>query len=139
MLWVPSLEADWRVVFRKVLVRSLRSDLFQKIHSFSFEEASKHEAASLITRITNDSSQLQVFANGLMRIFVKAPILVVGAFIMVSLLSLKLAAILLVVIPLIVLFLYLSLKIAFPYFAKCSKILIEIIQLFESTYQEFEL
>ncbi|MDF2557412.1 MAG: transporter [Bacillales bacterium] len=99
----------------------LRSDLFQKIHSFSFEEASKHEAASLITRITNDSTQIQNFANGLMRIFVKAPILAIGAFIMVALLSLKLAAILLVVVPLIVLFMYLSLKIAFPYFAKMQQ------------------
>lgn len=99
----------------------LRSDLFKRIHSFSFEEASKHEAASLITRITNDSSQIQNFANGLMRIFVKAPILAIGAFIMVTLLSLKLAAILLVVVPLIVLFMYLSLKIAFPYFAKMQQ------------------
>ncbi|RAN83856.1 ABC transporter, partial [Bacillus sp. SRB_28] len=52
----------------------LRSDLFKKIQTLSFENIDKFDRASLITRLTNDVTQVQVFVNGLMRIFVKAPL-----------------------------------------------------------------
>src|SRR5665811_839669 len=52
----------------------LRSDLFKKIQGFSFENIDKFEGATLVTRLTNDVTQVQNFVNGLMRILVKAPI-----------------------------------------------------------------
>src|SRR5690348_10137478 len=51
----------------------LRSDLFRKIQSFSFENLDKFDRASLVTRLTNDVTQVQAFVSGLMRIFMKAP------------------------------------------------------------------
>lgn len=51
----------------------LRLDLFRKIQTLSFKNIDQFERASLITRLTNDVTQVQIFANGLMRIFVKAP------------------------------------------------------------------
>lgn len=101
----------------------LRSDMFKKINSFSFQELGKHQAATLITRITNDTTQLQHFANGMMRVFVKAPILCVGSFVMVVLLNPRLIAILAVIAPVITLLIYFSMRVGFPLFAKMQTLL----------------
>jgi len=47
----------------------LRYDLFEKIIYFSEESVDKIESGSLITRMTNDTSQVILFVNGIMRIF----------------------------------------------------------------------
>lgn len=59
--------------------KEMRSELYRKIQSFSFENIDHLETASLITRITNDVAQIQNFINGCMRILVKAPIICIGA------------------------------------------------------------
>ena len=60
----------------------LRSDLFTKIQTLSVENLNKFDKASLVTRLTNDVTQVQTFVNGLMRIFMKAPLLCIGSLIM---------------------------------------------------------
>lgn len=59
--------------------KELRSILFQKIQTFSFANIDKLHPVSLITRLTNDVTQIQNFINGSMRILVKAPITCIGA------------------------------------------------------------
>ena len=59
--------------------KEMRSELYRRIQSFSFENIDHLETASLITRITNDVAQIQNFINGCMRILVKAPIICIGA------------------------------------------------------------
>lgn len=59
--------------------KELRSILFQKIQTFSFANIDRLHTASLITRLTNDVTQIQNFINGSMRILVKAPITCIGA------------------------------------------------------------
>ena len=51
----------------------LRLDVFNKIQSFDFDNIDKFERGSLITRLTNDITNIQNFKYGLMRIFVRAP------------------------------------------------------------------
>ncbi|ALU37332.1 ABC transporter ATP-binding protein [Clostridium autoethanogenum] len=98
--------------------RDLRADLFKKIQSFSLNSIDKFKSSSLITRLTNDVTQVQNFVNGLMRIFVKAPIVCIGSIIMASKLNLHLAVILFIIIPIIVLLIFLNMKIGYPYFMK---------------------
>ena len=50
----------------------LREDLYIKIQSLSFENIDRFQDATLITRLTNDVNQIQNFAHGMMRVFVKA-------------------------------------------------------------------
>lgn len=57
----------------------LRDTLYAKILSLSAANVDKLQPASLITRITNDVTQIQNFINGCMRILVKAPITCIGA------------------------------------------------------------
>ncbi|MCX7030008.1 MAG: ABC transporter ATP-binding protein [Spirochaetes bacterium] len=77
----------------------LRADLFRRITSFSFDELDRFDTASLITRQTNDVTQVQAFVNGLMRILAKAPIVAVGSLVMAVILEPQLSLVLAVVVP----------------------------------------
>ncbi|WHY86268.1 ABC transporter ATP-binding protein [Neobacillus novalis] len=101
----------------------LRSDLFKKIQTLSFKNLDKFDRASLITRLTNDVTQVQVFVNGLMRIFVKAPLLAIGGLIMATRLNLHLSVVLAVVVPIVALLIIVNLRLGFPLFAKVQKAL----------------
>lgn len=99
----------------------LREDLYIKIQGFSFDNVDKFQDASLITRLTNDVNQLQNFSHGLMRIFVKAPVIGIGATVMAFILNAKMALILLVIIPIVGLIIYFNLKISYPIFTNIQK------------------
>ncbi|KGJ49513.1 hypothetical protein KD33_05910 [Clostridium sp. NCR] len=98
--------------------RDLRSDVFEHINSYSFENIDKITKGSLITRSTNDINQIQQFVNGLMRIIIKAPILCIGSFILAMKLNLKLSVVLLVGIIIIFGIIIINLNIGTPYFKK---------------------
>lgn len=101
----------------------LRADLFRKIQTLSFESSNQFERASLITRLTNDISQLQNFVNGMMRIFAKAPILCVGGLIMAVRLDPQLALILAVIVPIIAVLIVIQMKLGFPRFMRVQQML----------------
>jgi ATP-binding cassette, subfamily B, multidrug efflux pump len=101
----------------------LRSDLFKKIQTLSFKNIDKFDRASLVTRLTNDVTQVQVFVNGLMRIFVKAPLLAIGGLIMAARLNLQLSVVLAVVVPIVALFIIINLRIGFPLFSRVQNAL----------------
>ncbi len=77
----------------------LREDLYIKIQSLSLENIDRFHDATLITRLTNDVNQMQNFAHGMMRVFVKAPVLGIGAIVMTFLLDIKMGLILLGIVP----------------------------------------
>ncbi|PWK16507.1 ABC transporter ATP-binding protein [Tumebacillus permanentifrigoris] len=101
----------------------LRSDLFRKIQSLSARNLDKFDSASLITRLTNDVTQVQVFTNGLMRIFVKAPLLCLGGLIMATRLNSQLAVVLAIVVPIVALLIVINMRVGFPFFKKVQKAL----------------
>jgi ATP-binding cassette, subfamily B, multidrug efflux pump len=101
----------------------LRLDLFKKVQGLSFDNVDKFEAASLVTRLTNDVTQLQNFVHGMMRILVKAPIVCIGSIIMATLLNAKLAMIIFAIVPIVAILISLSMKIGYPYFSKVQKAL----------------
>ncbi len=57
----------------------LRSELFEKVDSFSMEEINRFSTASLITRSTNDITQVQMLITMGLQMMVKAPIMAVWA------------------------------------------------------------
>lgn len=96
----------------------LRSDLFRKIQSLSASNMDQFERASLITRLTNDVTQVQNFANGLMRLFVKAPLICIGGLVMAVRLDPQLSVVFLVVVPIVALLVAINLKLGFSRFMK---------------------
>lgn len=63
--------------------KEIRSDLYRKVQTLSYENVDRLQTGSIITRITNDVTQIQDFINGCMRIMFKAPITCVGAIILI--------------------------------------------------------
>lgn len=97
---------------------ALRQDLYQKIHRLTFTSIDKQNRASLITRLTNDVTQVQNFLNGTMRIFVKAPLICIGAIIMAINLNVQLSATFMVLIPIVFLIIFTVMRQTFPLFSK---------------------
>lgn len=101
----------------------LRLDLFQKIQTLSFKHINRYDRASLITRLTNDVTQVQMFVNGLMRIFVKAPILAIGSLIMATTLNIHLSVVLAIVVPIVAILIIVKMRKSLPLFVKVQNAL----------------
>jgi len=95
---------------------AIRDSLFRKIQQLSFGNLDRLQTGGLITRLTNDVDQVQEAALMFLRILVRAPLLTVGSFIMAMLTAPKLAPLLLVIGPLVILVLYLVNRFAQPLF-----------------------
>jgi len=63
--------------------KELRGELYRKVQTLSFENIDRLQPSSIITRITNDVTQIQNFINSSMRIMIKAPITCIGAVILI--------------------------------------------------------
>lgn len=83
----------------------MRKGLFEKVQSFSFTNFNIFPTSSLITRMTNDVTQLQNTIFMALRIMLRAPLLVIGGVIMALLVNVKLALILVLTIPFLISFL----------------------------------
>lgn len=99
----------------------LRKDLFNKIQEFSFTNIDKFNTGSLITRLTNDITQIQNMIQMMMRMALRAPGMLIGALIMAFSLNWRLALVILFVMPLLAAGIYFILKIAFPRFRNMQK------------------
>jgi len=83
----------------------MRSKLFEKVQSFAFSNFSHFPTSSLMTRMTNDVTQIQNTIFMSLRIMLRAPLLVIGSVIMALFVNFQLALILVVSIPILVAFL----------------------------------
>jgi ATP-binding cassette subfamily B protein len=77
----------------------LRETLFRKVQTFSFGNLDELETGQLITRLTNDVTQVQEALLMILRILVRAPLLLIGSLIMAILTSPQLAFLPLVLMP----------------------------------------
>ena len=77
----------------------LREELFRKVQTFSFGNLDEMETGQLITRLTNDVTQVQEALLLILRILVRSPLLLIGSLIMAILTSPKLAFLPLVLMP----------------------------------------
>ncbi len=99
----------------------LRSDVFDKVQKFSFANLDKFSTGSLVTRLTNDITQVQNLINMALRMMLRAPGMLIGALIMAFIMNAQLALVVLVVIPVLVLLIGLVIKTAFPRFEIMQK------------------
>lgn len=96
----------------------LRSDLFKKVQTFSFAETDKFSTGSLVTRLTNDVTQLQNLVMMALRMFIRTPLLCFGGIFMALSINPKFGLILLVSMPIMLLLVGLIMKFATPFFGK---------------------
>jgi ATP-binding cassette subfamily B multidrug efflux pump len=99
----------------------LRADLFSKIQQLSIAQLGQLDRSSLMTLMTNDITVVQNFVSGMMRIFVKAPMIGVGALILAIRLNLQLSIVFAVVIPIVALLIIWNMKRGFTRFMKVQQ------------------
>lgn len=99
----------------------VRSDVFDKVQKFSFANLDQFSTGSLVTRLTNDITQVQNLLNMALRMMLRAPGMLIGALIMAFMMNAQLALVVLVVMPVLVILIGIIIKIAFPRFEIMQK------------------
>ena len=79
--------------------KNLRRDLFESVSNFSFENIDKFSASSLVTRMTTDITNVQMAFMMVIRVAVRAPLMIIFSFTMAVLMGGRLALIFLFSIP----------------------------------------
>lgn len=99
----------------------VRKDVFKKVQNFSFKNIDEFSTGSLVTRLTNDITQLQNITRMFLIMAMRSPGMLIGGIIMSLTINPKLALILVVVMPLLAAVITLLLKTAFPRFTAMQK------------------
>ncbi len=99
----------------------IRKDVFKKVQSFSFKNIDKFSTGSLVTRLTNDITQIQNITRMFLIMAMRSPGMLIGGIIMALRLNRSLAAILIIVIPLLGLTIGLLMYNAYPRFNVVQK------------------
>ncbi|MBO5746363.1 MAG: ABC transporter ATP-binding protein [Clostridia bacterium] len=96
----------------------LRADVYKKVQEFSFRNIDKFSTGSLVTRLTNDVTQLQNFVNMLLRMALRSPGMMIGGIIMAVALRPSLSVVLAVTVPLMMLSIFGLIFIGFKRFTR---------------------
>ncbi len=96
----------------------VRCDLYRKVQKFSFANIDKFSTGSLVTRLTNDVTQIQNLVNMMLRMMLRSPGMLIGALIMAINMSPQLSVVFAVTIPLMVLAIVFLIARGMPRFAK---------------------
>jgi len=104
----------------------IRNAMFEHIGTYSNTELDKFGTSSLINRITNDVNQVQLAVAMLIRLVIRAPFLCIGGLIMAFVLDVKLAIIMIIVLPVFLLILFLTMKKTVPLYLAVQKKLDQI-------------
>lgn len=96
----------------------IRDDVYKKVQAFSFANIDRFSTGSLVTRLTNDVTQLQNFVNMVLRMALRAPGMMIGALIMSISLEPTLSMIFLVSIPVLLVAIFIITKMGFPRFTR---------------------
>ncbi len=99
----------------------LRRDMYSKVQQYSFANIDKFSASSLVTRMTNDVTQIQNFVNMLLRMALRSPGMLIGGIIMAISLKPKLSVVLAVTMPTMLIVLFILIRIGFPRFEILQK------------------
>lgn len=94
----------------------LRKAAFEKIQEFSFHNIDTFSTPSLITRLTNDITQIQLVIMMCLRMMVRSPLLCVGSIIMAFSINAKIALIFIAVVLLLTMAMVIILRMALPKF-----------------------
>ena len=105
------------------VARTLRSDIFRKVEQFSNEEFDKFSTASLITRTTNDITQIQNIINMGLRMICYAPIMGIGGAILAASTTMSMSWIIIAAIGVLLVVMLVVFVVAMPKFKIMQKMI----------------
>ena len=120
-LFFGALSGRYAAVASSGFAKNIRKAIFHKIQDFSFENIDKFSTSSLVTRLTTDITNIQNAYQVIIRMLVRAPIMLIFALFMSFQLSASLSMIFLIVIPFLGVALYFIMTRAHPNFIKMFK------------------
>ena len=100
---------------------NVRAAEYAQVQRFSFANIERFSTASLITRLTNDVSSVQMTLMMGMRMLVRAPVMLITALVMALTISLQLSQVFLVVLPLLLLLVAIVIRYVGPFFTALQK------------------
>ena len=103
------------------LAKNVRHDIFEKVQTFAFSNIDKFSSSSLVTRLTTDINNVQMAFMMLIRMAIRAPLMLIFSIIMAFIMGGKLAGTFVVVIPVLACGLLLIGKFALPAFRRVFK------------------
>ncbi len=101
--------------------RNLRKDMYYRIQNFSFSNIDKFSTASLVTRLTTDVTRVQDAYQMILRIAVRAPIMLIFSLIMAFVVNAQLALVFVAIIPILALGIFLIMRTVHPVFERVFK------------------
>ena len=101
--------------------KNLRRDLFYKVQDFAFEDIDKFSSSSLVTRLTNDVSHIQMAFQMLIRMAVRTPLMLIFSVIMAFRINTRMALIFFATLPVLAVGLLVIFKLAHPIFKRIFK------------------
>lgn len=99
----------------------LRNDMFKAIHAYDYEDIDEIGIPSLMTRITNDTNQLQLAVAMTIRLASRSPFLILGSLVMAFRISVPIALIFICAAPLLALAIYGVMSKSLPLYLKIQK------------------
>ena len=100
---------------------NVRAAEYAQVQRFSFANIEHFSTASLITRLTNDVSSVQMTLMMGMRMLVRAPVMLITALVMALTISLQLSQVFLVVLPLLLLLVAIVIRYVGPFFTALQR------------------
>jgi len=101
--------------------KDLRCDAYRRVMSLSIEQTDSFTTGSLITRMTNDITQVMDFIETMLRGFIRSPMFIIGGICMLTSLNLKFGFVLLCATPVMVITLVIVIKKAIPQYSVVQK------------------
>src|SRR5699024_4423980 len=100
---------------------NLRQDIYKNIQTFAFDNIDKYSVSSLIIRLITDITNIQMAFQMILKTIIRAPFMIIFAFIMAGYTNLKLALNILIVIPILGFVLIALIYKVHPYFIEVFK------------------
>ena len=101
--------------------KNLRKDLYYKVQNFSFANIDKFSTSSIVTRLTTDVTYVQHAFQMIIRIAIRAPLMLIFSLIMAIKINVKMSFIFFALIPFVALILFVISRLAMPLFEKVFK------------------
>ena len=120
-LWCGANSARYGAKASTGFAKNLRKDMFYKVQEFDFADIDYFSSSSLVTRMTNDISQIQMAFQMMIRMAVRTPLMLLFSIIMAFRINKEMSLIFFGIVPILGIGLWLIFKISHPIFRRIFK------------------
>ena len=117
-IYTGSKSGDYAAKATAGFAKNIRKNIYYNVQDFSFSNIDKFSTSSIITRHTTDVNNVQMAFQMIIRMAVRAPLIIIFSLIMTFVINIKLALIFLIAVPLLGFGLYYIATTAHPIFEK---------------------